>query len=186
MLCNIPIARLHRTTGIIQDIYRTVSQSALCFIIEHQGRSIGECWLQRMNLERVLREYPGFDLRRIDLMIGEKALWGQGLGTEVIRLLTDLAFHHEKADYVFGVDIADYNPRSRRAFEKNDYRLIAHHPQPPCTGAVHAGPACEESAVGIPGVCGPLVFRPSDRKCDPLGLARTRRKRCGAIFPSIG
>ena len=115
----------------VQDIYRTVSQSALCFIIEYQGRSIGDCWLQRMNLERVLREYPGFDLRRIDLMIGEKALWGQGLGTEVIRLLTDLAFHHENADYVFGVDIADYNLRSRRAFEKNDYRLIARHPQPP-------------------------------------------------------
>ncbi len=114
----------------VQSIYRVVSQTALCFIIEYQGRPVGECWLQRMNLERVLKEYPGFDVRRIDLMIGEKALWGQGLGTEVIRLLTNLAFQQEGADYIIEPDIADYNVRSRRAFEKNDYRLIARHAQP--------------------------------------------------------
>lgn len=114
----------------VQGIYRMVSKNALCFIIEYQGRSIGECWLQRMNLERVLREYPGFDVRRIDLMIGEKTSWGQGHGTEVIRLLTDLAFQQENADYVYEPDIGDYNPRSRRAFEKNDYRLVARTPQP--------------------------------------------------------
>jgi RimJ/RimL family protein N-acetyltransferase len=56
-----------------------------------------------MNVKRLLDEYPGFDVRRIDLMIGEKALWGQGLGTEVVRLLTDLAFQQEGADYVFAV-----------------------------------------------------------------------------------
>lgn len=115
----------------VQNIYRTVSQKALCFIIEYQGHPIGEGWLQRMNLEQVLREYPGFDVRRIDLMIGEKALWGQGLGTEAIRLLTDLAFRQEGADYVFAVGIAEDNPRSRRAFEKNDYRLVARRPQFP-------------------------------------------------------
>jgi RimJ/RimL family protein N-acetyltransferase/2'-5' RNA ligase len=114
----------------VQAIYRTVSQNALCFIIEYQDQPIGECWLQRMNLERVLKEYPGFDVRRIDLMIGEKGLWGQGLGTEVVHLLTDLAFRQEGVDYIFGLDIADYNPRSRRAFEKNDYRLVARNPQP--------------------------------------------------------
>jgi RimJ/RimL family protein N-acetyltransferase len=115
----------------IQEIYRPISQTALCFIIESEGRPVGECWLQRMNLERILRDYPGFDVRRIDLLIGEKPLWGQGLGTEVIRLLTDLAFQQEGADYIIEPDIADYNVRSRRAFEKNDYRLIARHPQPP-------------------------------------------------------
>ena len=114
----------------VQAIYRSVSQSALCFIIESGGRPVGECWLQRMNLERILREYPGQDLRRIDLLIGEKTLWGQGLGTEAIRLLTGLAFDQENADYVFAVDVADFNMRSRRAFEKNDYRLVARNLQP--------------------------------------------------------
>lgn len=114
----------------VKSIYRSVSQNALCFMIELDGRPIGEAWLQRMNLERILVDYPGYDLRRIDLMIGEKSLWGRGLGTEVIRLLTDLAFQQEGADYVFAVGIADYNFRSQRAFQKNDYRLVGRIPQP--------------------------------------------------------
>src|SRR5262245_33981267 len=69
---------------------------------------IGECWLQEMNLERILRQHPGRNCRRIDLMIGEKDYRGRGLGTEMIGLLTALAFE-QGADMVFGCDIADYN-----------------------------------------------------------------------------
>ena len=29
----------------LQQIYRTISQDALMFVIERQGRPIGECWL---------------------------------------------------------------------------------------------------------------------------------------------
>ena len=43
---------------------------------------IGECWLQQMNLERILQRYPKADSRHIDSMIGVKELWGQGLGTD--------------------------------------------------------------------------------------------------------
>ncbi|MHC4593186.1 MAG: GNAT family N-acetyltransferase, partial [Planctomycetota bacterium] len=85
----------------VQQIYRGTSQNAFCFVIEFEGAPIGECWLQRMNLERILAEYPGRDCRRIDLMIGEKELWGRGLGTRTIRLLVELAFGQEKADAVF-------------------------------------------------------------------------------------
>jgi len=113
----------------IQSIYRSVAQNALCFMIEYEGRPVGDCWLQRMNLERILDAYPGQDVRRIDLTSGEKALWGHGLGSEVIGLLTHLAFEQEGADVVFGVEIADYNPRSRKAFEKNGYRLRESRPQ---------------------------------------------------------
>ena len=105
----------------IQMIYRHVSQTAYCFMIEFEGDPIGECWLQEMNLERILETYPGRDCRRIDLMIGEKAFWGQGLGTEVIRLLSAFAFEREKADLVFGCDIADYNPASLKAFQNVGY-----------------------------------------------------------------
>jgi hypothetical protein len=34
-----------------QAIYRGVSQSAFCFIIELEEKAIGECWLQEMNLD---------------------------------------------------------------------------------------------------------------------------------------
>jgi len=114
----------------IQKIYRGVSQHAFCFVIEYDGSPVGECWLQAMNLERILRKYPGYDCRRIDLMIGEKALWGQGLSTEVVRLLSAFAFEEECADLVFGCDVADYNPASLKVFQKAGYAVDAQREQP--------------------------------------------------------
>ena len=121
----------------VQAIYRGVSQKALCFIIQVEGQSIGECWLQQMNLERILQRHPGLDCRRIDLMIGEKAHWGRGLGTEVIRLLTRFAFESEQADRVFGCDIADDNPASLKAFQKVGYQVLNKIEQSPGDKARH-------------------------------------------------
>lgn len=119
-----------RTLEEVQAIYRSVSQQAFCFTIEFQDQPIGDAWLQRMNLPRILDRYPDADCRRIDLMIGEKSLWGHGLGGDVIRLLTNFAFDHEHADLVFAVDIAGDNPRSQKAFQKVGYELIGEIPQP--------------------------------------------------------
>lgn len=107
----------------VQAIYRSVSQTAFCFIAEYEGAAIGECWLQRMNLPRILEQYPTLDCRRIDLMIGEKQLWGQGLGTQMIRILTRFGFEVEGADMIFGL-VSDYNVRSRRAFERVGYQAV--------------------------------------------------------------
>ena len=101
----------------VQSIYRWVSTHAHCFIIEVEGHSIGECWLQRMNLQRIVDQFLGEDLRRIDIAIGEKDLWGRGYGTEAIRLLVDFSLTHERADAIFGIVSAD-NERSLRAFRK--------------------------------------------------------------------
>ena len=100
-----------------KDIYRSVSRFAFVFIIEHEGDPIGECWLQKMNLPEVRAAYPGKDLRRIDLMIGRKDLWGQGLGTDTIRTLVKFGFEEQCADGIFGWVDAE-NRRSWRAFEK--------------------------------------------------------------------
>lgn len=66
-----------RTLEDVQGIYRQVSQTAFCFIIEVGGHRIGECWVQQMNLDRILSRYPDKDCRRIDLTIGDKSVWGQ-------------------------------------------------------------------------------------------------------------
>ncbi len=116
-----------RSLEDIQTIYRHVCANSLCFIIEWNGQPIGECWLQRMNLDRIKQKYPDKDCRRIDLMIGEKNLWGRGIGTRAIRLLVKLAFAQEGADMVFGCDIADYNLRSQRAFQNVGFVLDATH-----------------------------------------------------------
>ncbi len=106
----------------IKAIYRWVSTHAHCFIIEVDGRPIGECWLQRMNLQRVVNQFPGKDLRRIDIMIGEKELWGRGYGTDSIGSLVDFGFQRQRADAIFGLVLAD-NSRSLRAFQKNGFTL---------------------------------------------------------------
>ncbi len=65
------------------------------------------------------------DCRRIDLTIGEKQHWGQGIGTKVVRLLTEFGFLKEKVDVIYEPGIADYNARSLKAFERVGYELIS-------------------------------------------------------------
>lgn len=115
---------------VVQLIYRTVSQKAFCFMIELNGQPVGEGWLQELNLERIQAKYPSEDCRRIDLMIGEKQLWGQGLGTDTIRTLTRFGFESERADLIFGI-VSDYNERSRRAFQRVGYEIDDEIPEPP-------------------------------------------------------
>lgn len=121
----------------IQDIYRFVSLSALCFIIEYKGMPIGECWLQKMNLAYVIKKFPDYDSRRIDLMIGEKEFWCRGIGTEVLRMLVRFGFEVQKADIIFGCDIADYNVRSFKAFQKAGFEVYSKIAQLPGNKAVY-------------------------------------------------
>ncbi len=113
----------------VQEIVRGISRSAYCFVIEFEDRPVGECWLQEMNVERVLRRYPGLDCRRIDIEI-EKAFWGRGIGTAAIRLLVEFGFETEGADAVFAMDVASDNPGSRQAFEKAGFELYDTVEQP--------------------------------------------------------
>ena len=124
-----PESKGHDLDGIKNSVFEAGSRSRFCFVMELDGEVIGECWLQEMNLERILEEYPAKDCRRIDLSIGEKQYWGKGNGTRAIAMLTDFGFSIEKADMIFGC-IEDYNLRSLRAFQKNGYQIHAKIPQP--------------------------------------------------------
>ena len=119
------------TLDQIKRIYGGISQAAFCFIAELDGQPIAEAWLQAMNQSRIIEAHSGCDCRRIDLSIGEKQYWNKGLGTEIIRALVDFGFAEEEADFIFACDIADYNPRSRAAFAKVSFRVVAHIAQPP-------------------------------------------------------
>lgn len=107
----------------VHDIYGGVSQTGLCFLIVVDEVPIGECWLQPMNLPEVSALYPGLDVRRIDIMIGEKEYWGQGLGTAVIALLVRFAFEREQVDVLHCL-CEDYNLRSQRIWQKNGFTLV--------------------------------------------------------------
>jgi RimJ/RimL family protein N-acetyltransferase len=83
---------------------------------------VGTCWLQDMNVDRLNRLFPDRALKRIDLSIGVKDLWGRGIGARVIRLLTRLGLDRLGADAIFAVGIYDFNARSLGAFRNAGFR----------------------------------------------------------------
>lgn len=51
------------------------------------------------------------------IAIGEKQLWGQGLGSEALEVLLDFGFGELRLERVM-LRVYDYNPRARRSYEK--------------------------------------------------------------------
>jgi len=111
-----------RSVDDMKEIYKT-APNAFCFIIEYEGKAIGECWLQRNNYQYLTDEYPG-DTRRIDISIGEKEYWGRGIGTAAVRLMTQFGFEAENADMIFYCPY-DYNVRSCKTAERVGYKLLS-------------------------------------------------------------
>ncbi|HTT90668.1 MAG TPA: GNAT family protein, partial [Acidimicrobiales bacterium] len=119
----------HRTREEHQAVYRAVSHTpADVFIFEVNGTPMGDGWVQRMNLARVLDANPGKDCRRVDLQL-DRSWWGKGIGTRAIRLLTAHGFGHG-ADVIFAVDVAPDNFASQGAFQANGYKLWGQVGQP--------------------------------------------------------
>jgi len=112
-----------RTPEETQWIHRTISVFAYIFIIELEGQPIGDIWLQKLNLPEIRERFPGRDLRRIDVELGRKELWGKGLGADAIRTLLRFAFEQEGADGVY-YGVERHNPRSRRAAEKAGFQPL--------------------------------------------------------------
>jgi len=107
----------------VQTIYNQVSNAGYGFIIELDDTAIGECLLCKVRVPYIEQKYPtSTDLRRIDILIGEKDYWGMGIGTTVVQMLLKFAFEVEATDVIYGIT-GDYNKRSGRVFEKNGFRL---------------------------------------------------------------
>jgi RimJ/RimL family protein N-acetyltransferase len=109
---------------MLQRVYRGISRKAYMFIIELAGKPIGEGWVQEMNLPEIRERFPGKDLRRIDLSIGEPSLWGRGLGTEAVGALVRFGFEACHADALFACHVSNDNPRSRHVFEHHGFGSI--------------------------------------------------------------
>ncbi len=107
----------------IQETYRDISKDAFCFIIEVDTNPIGDCWLQKMNIERILRAHPVMRCRRIDLIIGDIEFLNPAFSIDVIRTLTKFGFKEEGADIIFGCEIPDYSRHSLKAFQKVGYQI---------------------------------------------------------------
>ena len=115
----------------LQRVFRTISQAAFIFLVEFQGRVVGECWLQEMNLDWIRTRFANENLWRIDLALA-KECWGHGIGTRAVGLLSDFGFGPRVgADAIVAAAIAGDNIASQRCFAKNGFRLFETRPRPP-------------------------------------------------------
>jgi RimJ/RimL family protein N-acetyltransferase len=108
---------------LVNAIYGHISKNAHCFLVEADGEPIGDCWLQDMNIQEISDRYPGLNVKRIDMMIGEKDWWGKGVGSSIVGMLTDFAFEKCGVDVIYIASIFDFNIGSQRAFLKNGYKF---------------------------------------------------------------
>ena len=58
----------------------------------------------------------------IGISIGEKQLWGQGLGTDAMLALLDFGFGQLRLERLW-LEVHDFNPRGRRSYEKCGFTL---------------------------------------------------------------
>jgi len=108
----------------VRGIYGYVANIAYCFLLEVNGEPIGDCWLEEMNIQEVSDMYPNLNVKRIDMMIGEKDWWGKGIGSALVGMLTDYAFERDNVDIVHIPSVFDFNIRSQKAFLKNGYKFV--------------------------------------------------------------
>lgn len=77
------------------------------FVIETDGRCIGQCALFNVNATAQTCE--------LGITIGDKAYWGRGYGRESVTLLVDYAFRHHHMHKVW-LRVHAANARARRAY----------------------------------------------------------------------
>jgi RimJ/RimL family protein N-acetyltransferase len=58
----------------------------------------------------------------VGIMIGEKTLWGRGLGTDAMNAIVDFAFGELRLERVW-LHVYAYNDRGRRSYEKAGFRI---------------------------------------------------------------
>ena len=109
------------TEDTVRNIWGYVSTLAECFIVEVDGKPVGDTWLQRMNMAEILKRFPvGTDVRRIDVSIGLPEYWGRGIGTRFVGMLVKHAFETEHADVIHWW-CSRSNTRSSRVCQKNGF-----------------------------------------------------------------
>ncbi len=82
-------------------------------LVDGEWVHIGNCGLHKIDWKNGHAE--------LGIVIGEKAFWGQGFGTDAVRALLRFAFHELRLHRVY-LDTYDFNPRAIRCYEKAGFR----------------------------------------------------------------
>ncbi len=123
---------LHFTEGDVDpytpeetaSLYASLSKIADCFILSVEGKDVGECRLQPVKSPFSKLLDSSVDCRRVDVMIGDSALWGKTYGSRAIGLLCRFAFENTSCTHLFAKGIFDYNTRAKKAFERQGFKVF--------------------------------------------------------------
>ena len=122
----------------VKEHFTQIRQTGHLWIIQCTQKSIGWCTLVRgPGDKQVYSDFAARDCRSIEISIGEKDCWGQGIGSTTNRLVTAFAFEQDGAEVACVCDVADYNRRSLRIFEKNGFEVYTTLSTPPGDRAQH-------------------------------------------------
>jgi RimJ/RimL family protein N-acetyltransferase len=93
-------------------------QSEFLFAIE---APVEDGWLTigNVGLHRVDWKNSGVTL---GIVVGEKAFWGKGFGSDAVQTMLRFAFEELNLHRV-ELEVYDFNPRARRCYEKAGFRL---------------------------------------------------------------
>ena len=68
--------------------------------------------------------YQNLNVKRIDMMIGDKNFGGKGIGSALVGILTDYAFECDNVDVLHIPGVFDFNIRSQKTFLRNGYKFV--------------------------------------------------------------
>jgi RimJ/RimL family protein N-acetyltransferase len=58
----------------------------------------------------------------VGIAIGDKPLWGKGLGTDAMNALVDFGFGELRLERIW-LDVYDFNKRAQRSYEKAGFKV---------------------------------------------------------------
>lgn len=98
----------------IKQRLKSPSKDKLHFCIDtKQGRHIGACGVDDIQKRNRRAE--------IGIVIGDKAFWNQGLGTDTMSTLINFAFDKLKL-HRLSLDVYNYNPRAIKLYKKLGFK----------------------------------------------------------------
>jgi len=96
-----------------EKVYADADREWFIVVVKHDNHVIGQAGLLRMD-----RNWRATD---VTVIIGERAEWGKGYGTETILLLLDHAFRHLDFHRV-SIGVVGFNERALHFWEKTGFK----------------------------------------------------------------
>jgi diamine N-acetyltransferase len=97
-------------------------------MVAQQGKGAYHFTICRLDDDRPIGNTGLFDVDTVNgsagigISIGEKSLWGQGLGTDAMNALLDFGFGQLRLERMW-LEVHDFNARARRSYEKSGFVL---------------------------------------------------------------